>query len=313
MGREPERDGVIVVDKPPGVTSARVVAVVKRHLGARKVGHTGTLDPDATGVLVCCVNAATRLARFFLAGAKTYRAVLRLGVETRTQDGSGEIVAERPVTVDAAAVREAAGRFEGVLQQVPPVYSALKHRGVPLHRLARRGRPVVKEPRRVTVYRLTVEEVDLPRVALEVSCSAGTYVRTLCADIGAALGCGGHLAALRRTACAGFTLDDAVALDRLPADGGVLIGMTEALRGMPAATADRVLAERIRNGQRLTLRDLPPPSGSGRLKIVDADRRLLAVVTYDKDAEGYAYDCVIPRQPERSHEEERASGSVDGR
>lgn len=312
-------DGVLVVDKPAGISSARVVATVKRTLKARKVGHAGTLDPDATGVLVCCVNAATRLARFFLAGAKTYRATLRLGVDTTTQDAAGEVVARRPVAADAAAVRAASGRFEGVLEQVPPAYSALKHQGVPLYRLARSGRPVVKPPRRVTVYRLVIERVALPWVDFEVTCSAGTYVRTLCADWGEALGCGGHLAALQRIASGGFTLAEAVTLDALAeraAQGRAqtaLIGMADALRGMPEAVAETELAERIGDGRPLSERDLAPPAAGTQMKIVDHDRRLLAVVRYETDTRRYAYDCVMPTQPNVQHRRKKASGLVDGR
>lgn len=296
-------NGVIVIDKPAGVTSARVVATVKRCLKGVKVGHTGTLDPAATGVLVCTVGAATRLSRFFLAAPKTYRATCRLGVETDTQDAEGQITARRPVTVDEAQVRTAAARFQGAITQVPPVFSALKHRGVPLYRLARAGRAVAKPPRRVTVYRLTVLAVDLPEVMLEVACSAGTYVRTLCADLGTALGCGGHVNALRRTACAGFTLADAVSLEKLETlarQGRIaerIIDMNAALHQMAEVTASPALARRIANGGRLGAADIPPPAGEEALKVVDHRQQLLAVVTFDPDTQHYDYVCVMPHQP----------------
>lgn len=296
-------NGVIVIDKPAGVTSARVVATVKRCLKGVKVGHTGTLDPAATGVLVCTVGAATRLSRFFLAAPKTYRATCRLGVETDTQDAEGQITARRPVTVDEARVRTATARFQGAITQVPPVFSALKHRGVPLYRLARAGRAVAKPSRRVTVYRLTVLAVDLPQVMLEVACSAGTYVRTLCADLGTALGCGGHMNALRRTACAGFTLADAVSLETLETlarQGRIaerIIDMNAALRQMAEVTAPPALARRIANGGRLGAADIPPPAGEEALKVVDHRQRLLAVVTFDPDTRHYDYVCVMPHQP----------------
>jgi tRNA pseudouridine55 synthase len=296
-------NGVIVIDKPAGVTSARVVAAVKRWLKGAKVGHTGTLDPMATGVLVCTVGAATRLSRFFLAAPKTYRATCRLGEETDTQDAEGQIIATRPVTANEAQVRAVATRFQGAITQVPPVYSALKHQGVPLYRLARAGKAVAKPPRPVTVYRLAVLAVDLPRVMLEMDCSAGTYVRTLCADLGAALGCGAHLTALRRTACAGFTLQDAVSpevLENMVRRGRLserIIDMNAALRHMARETAAPALARRIANGGRLTAADIPPPAGHEALKVVDQRQRLLAVITFDPETRQYDYVCVMPNQP----------------
>ncbi len=285
------------------MTSARVVAAVKRCLGGAKVGHTGTLDPDATGVLVCTVNAATRLSRFFLTAAKTYRATLQLGVETDTQDAAGKIVATRPVTVNEQDVRAVAARFQGRIDQVPPVYSALKHRGVPLHRLARSGRPVTKPPRPVTIYRLDVLDVNLPRVGLEVVCSAGTYVRTLCADMGAALGCGGHLSTLRRTACGGFTLADAVTLETLEGlsrEGRVgqrIVGMNEALREMAAVAVDAELAGWIGNGRRLTAAQIAPPAQGGPLKVLDRRARLLAVIEFNPETQFWEYALVVSIQP----------------
>lgn len=293
-------DGVIVIDKPAGITSAQVVAAVKRCLKGTKVGHTGTLDPAATGVLVCTVGAATRLSRFFLAAPKTYRATCRLGEETDTQDAEGQVTATRPVTVNEARVRAAAARFEGRLTQVPPAFSALKHRGVPLYRLARDGKPVTKPPRPVTVYRLEVLSVDLPEVVLEVECSAGTYVRTLCADLGAALECGGHLTALQRTACAGFALEEALSLaelEDLGRQGRIaerIIDMNAALRQMPKVTASPPLAQRIAHGGRLTAADIAPPAGKGPLKVLDRRQRLLAVVTFDPGTQHYDYACVMP-------------------
>ncbi|MEE4608972.1 MAG: tRNA pseudouridine(55) synthase TruB [Desulfobacteraceae bacterium] len=295
-------DGVIVIDKPAGVTSARVVATVKRLLKGAKVGHTGTLDPAATGVLVCTMGRATRLARFFLAAPKTYRATCRLGADTDTQDAEGQVTATRPVTVNEAQVRTAAARFVGRITQVPPVFSALKHRGVPLYRLAREGKAVTKPPRPVTIYRLAVLAVDLPQVVLEIDCSAGTYVRTLCADLGAVLGCGGHLAGLRRTACAGFTLDEAVSLaelEDLVRHGRIaerIIDMNAALGQLEEVTANPTLARRIANGGRLTAVDIPPPVGEEALKVVDHRQRLLAVITFDPDTQRYDYVCVMPHQ-----------------
>lgn len=208
-----QNSGVLILDKPPGITSAGAVARVKRLTGVSRVGHAGTLDPLATGVLVCATNQATRLCRFFLAGRKTYEAVLTLGQETDTQDAAGSPVGEpRPVTMSAEAVGEAFSRFRGNFLQQPPAFSALKQDGVPLYRLARRGTPVQKPPREVTVFELRIDEIRLPDVRFTVSCSAGTYVRSLCADIGRTLDCGGHLKSLRRLKSGLFTLEQAVGL-----------------------------------------------------------------------------------------------------
>ena len=297
-------DGVVVIDKPAAMTSARVVAVVKRCLAARKVGHAGTLDPDATGVLLCCIGAATRLARFLMQRPKAYAATLILGVDTTTQDSAGRVTAIRCLGgVTAEGIRRAASRFEGTIEQVPPVYSALKHQGVPLYRLARSGRPVSKPPRPVTIHRLKVMEVALPRVRLEVVCSAGTYVRTLCADLGRELGCGGHMSALRRTASAGFSLDEAVDLDTFEAlcrggrAGERIVPMNRALRDMATLTADTDLARRIGDGQRLTPRDIGPPPDRGPIKVVDGNDRLLAIIEFDNAASRYDYACVLHHQP----------------
>ena len=292
-------DGVLVIDKPAGMTSAGVVAAVKRSLGGAKVGHAGTLDPDATGILICCVGAATRLARFLMQASKTYEAMLVLGVETDTQDAGGRITAVGSAEgLTADAVRRAASRFEGAITQVPPVFSALKHQGVPLYRLARLGRPVTKPSRPVTIYRLSVLEAALPRVRIEVVCSAGTYVRTLCADLGRALGCGGHMAELRRTVSAGFGLDEAVSLDGFTAfcrqgrGADHIIPTGRALRDIPAVAVDGDMARRIATGQRLGVGQIGPPQGAGPIQVV-SDDRVLAIVEYNDAAGRYDYACVL--------------------
>ncbi len=296
MGLEAGR--VVVVDKPAGITSAGVVAAVKKMFGARKAGHAGTLDPFATGVLVCCLNQATRLAQFFLHGEKAYDATLCLGVETDTQDATGRIVASADrLDLEPDDVRAAFERFKGEIEQVPPAYSALKHRGVPLYKLARRGTPVRKAARRVVVTQLEIRAIRLPEVRFDVVCSAGTYVRTLCADIGAMLGCGGHLKTLRRVASGGFTIAEAVALETLERQAGptrldaVSISMADALRHMPAAVADASLAERIRHGRKLSARDLgdAPGGDPGLVKILDAEGDLLAVLAYNRITGRYEY------------------------
>ncbi|MDY6831474.1 MAG: tRNA pseudouridine(55) synthase TruB [Thermodesulfobacteriota bacterium] len=296
-------DGIIVVNKPAGITSAKVVALVKRHTGARKVGHAGTLDPFATGVLVCLINRATRLAEFFLASDKTYAAVMCLGTETDTQDLTGTVTATCDTslqTVSDDAIRRVMASFEGESVQRPPAFSAVKHQGVPLYRLARQGVHVEKPARPVVISSLTVQEICRPMVRFEVTCSSGTYIRTLCADMGRALGCGGHLYALERTRAGGFDLARAVDLEHL-ADlcragkaADLLVPMSEALSGMPRFTAPPALAGRIAAGGQLTAADFtgfPAADAEGYFQVTDDDGRLLAVV--QRHEKIYRYRCVL--------------------
>ena len=283
------------------MSSAAVVGGVKRLLGAEKVGHAGTLDPFATGVLVCCVNKATRLAEFFVRCMKTYRAVMALGTATDTQDATGTVVSTGdPTGVSADELRRAARSLTGEILQAPPVYSALKHQGVPLYKFARRGESVQKPPRKVFIERLDVLDVRLPDVEFEVACSAGTYVRTLCADMGARLGCGGHLRELRRTQGGGFTIDEAVAygdLKTLARDDRLtdrIVSMSDALRGMPGALADAGLLDKIATGKLVTAGELAGVPQEGFFKVLDDGGRLAAVLHRNRGESTLAYRCVFP-------------------
>ena len=210
-------NGVLVVDKPAGMTSHDVVARVRRIFNTRKVGHAGTLDPDATGILVLGLGNATRLLSFAQTGPKRYLATASFGSTTTTQDASGEVVETRPVDVDAAAVRSAAAGFVGDIEQIPPMVSAVKVGGERLYKKARRGEEVERRPRPVTIHSLELLgfEPEPPEASFDVVCSPGTYIRTLVHDIGQVLGCGAHLKTLRRTEASGFTEADAVALDEV--------------------------------------------------------------------------------------------------
>lgn len=296
-----ELNGIIVLDKPAGISSAALVARVKRVVGAKKVGHSGTLDPFATGVMVCCLNRATRLSRFLLEGDKTYEAEMVLGISTDTQDATGRVMAEHPIDgITAASIHALVPRFIGDIEQIPPAYSALKHQGTPLYKLARKGIAVRKPARPVRIHQLTILSIDLPVVRLRVSCSAGTYIRTLCADMGAALGCGAHLKRLRRTASCGFDVDTALTLETLCAyrDEGRLekavIPMHAALPRMPAVTADDGLAQKIRNGKKLASTDFADSSPliEGTFKVIDSGGQLIAVLEATL-AGSYIYCCVF--------------------
>jgi tRNA pseudouridine55 synthase len=295
--------GFVVIDKPENLSSARVVSHVKRTLDAKKVGHAGTLDPFATGVMICCVNRATRLARFFLGGDKKYDALLHLGIETDTQDATGNRIAESQVPdYSEAGIQDIFRSFTGPLDQIPPAYSALKHKGVPLYKHARRGKPIEKPARQIVVLDLKITEIQLPYIQFEVTCSAGTYIRTLGADIGNALGCGGHLKTLRRTQSSGFTLADAMTLEAFERRAAgerfsrYAVSMTEALRHMAEWTADNDLKRKIVNGVPLTKNDVvleKPPDKDKFIKIIDANRELLAVIQPIETLGAYHYCCVF--------------------
>jgi tRNA pseudouridine55 synthase len=303
-------DGILVIDKPADISSARVVTIVKKALNADKVGHAGTLDPFAEGVLICCINQATRLAGFLLHGPKKYVAVLKLGQETDTQDFTGNVVSTaKSVEFSQQTIQAVFESFKGPLEQIPPVYSALKHKGVPLYKLARRGQPVQKPPRQVRIFDICIKDVDLPYVRFEVSCSAGTYIRTLGADIGKQLGCGGHLNALKRIESSGFTLDQAIPLSALEELTGnhllsqKLISMRDAVPDMAEFWADDHLVEKIRHGQNLLVEDLIGLNGIGRdrqgagyLKIVDRKEELIAIVEQDTTGDRLKYCCVFPKR-----------------
>ena len=244
-------DGVLLVDKPPGVTSNAALVRVKRLYRAEKAGHTGTLDPLASGLLPVCFGSATRFAQFLLDARKRYVATVRFGVATTTQDAEGEVVTTRRVDIAEDALGRALARFVGVQMQTPPAHSALKFEGRPLYDYARRGIDVPRVPREVVIHALRLAQWRTPDATIEVECGKGTYVRALAADLGEALGCGAHLAALRRTASGAFDIADAVTLDDLERDDDAarsarLLPVDAPLAGMPrldvGAEAARLLA-----------------------------------------------------------------------
>lgn len=246
-------DGIVVVDKPAGMTSHDVVAVVRRRLGERRVGHAGTLDPDATGVLVLGVGRATRLLRFIEGGEKEYVADVVLGVETTTQDASGEIVAEQDATaLTRADVERAASQLTGEIEQMPPMVSAIKVGGERLYRKARRGEVVERPSRAVSVFEFRLDAFEPgPRAAARftIRCSPGTYVRTLAHDLGRALGCGGHVATLRRTRVGSFDAREAVALEGV--GPGALRPLIDAVAGRPRRDVDAEGARSVAQGKSL--------------------------------------------------------------
>lgn len=296
--------GILVVDKPPDMSSAAVVRRIKRLPGIRKVGHAGTLDPFATGVLVCLVNQGTRLSQFFLHGRKTYAATLRLGETTDTQDYTGAVTAEKPVDpIPENMIYEIFSEFTGDIFQTPPSYSALKHNGVPLYRHARAGRMIRKPDRAVNISRIEVSDIRLPDITFEVECSGGTYIRTLCADIGDRLGYGGHLLHLDRIKSSGFARKEAIDLERLEQEAIAgrlerhVISMADALKEMPSAEADNRVQEKIRHGRALAAADLPALADASPkpfyARVTAPGNRMLAVIHVPENNFDYRYCCVF--------------------
>jgi tRNA pseudouridine55 synthase len=246
-------DGIVVIDKPAGLTSHDVVSLVKRILGAPKAGHTGTLDPLATGVLPVCVGEATKLAPFLTADHKQYRATMLLGVETDTQDIQGRETGRSDRIPIDGEIREALGSLTGKIQQVPPAFSALKHKGRPLYKYARAGEFPDIAAREVEIFALDVKSIAYPHVTFEISCSKGTYIRTVCADAGRALGCGACLSGLRRLRSGCFAEDMAVLLgeNTATARAAVLAKMLPMAQALPFVAAVEVgepTAGRLRAG-----------------------------------------------------------------
>jgi tRNA pseudouridine55 synthase len=275
--------GILLVDKPEGLSSAGVIRALAPRLTATKVGHLGTLDPFASGLLPLCLGEATKVARYLLLERKAYEGTIRLGTATDTLDRTGQVVETAPVRVpDGAELSAAAARFTGPQEQVPPMYSALKRDGVPLYKLARRGIDVAREPRRIEIHRLVLRLRDAERVDFEVDCSKGTYVRVLAADLGRVLGTVAHLERLRRTQVGSFRVEEASGLDALlAAPAGTplrLVAVRDALASYAAFPVAAASLAHLRRGQQAPLAGLPPPSRAGETALVLDDGGTVAAV-----------------------------------
>ena len=251
-------DGIFNIYKEKGFTSHDVVAIVRRTIRMKKVGHTGTLDPDAEGVLPVCVGRATKLSDVIMDGRKSYRAMLRLGITTTTEDASGEVLETKAVDFSEDRIREVVASFIGRLEQVPPMYSAVKVNGKKLYELAREGKEIERKSRTIEVYDIRIRQFLPPdKVEIDVDCSKGTYIRTLCADIGKALGCGGHMAELLRTRTGAFSLENAIKLEELKALAEAeraeeaLLTMEEALQDFPVVRVSEKSAKYLYNGGKI--------------------------------------------------------------
>ncbi len=254
-------NGLLVINKPFAMSSHDVVNAVRRIFKTRRVGHTGTLDPLATGVLVLLLGPATRLAQFVSHRQKSYRALIELGKATSTYDAEGEITAEQPVHVTQQELQHALMQFQGEIQQIPPMYSAIKVKGQKLYKLARQGKSIALKPRPVTIYQLTLVDWSSPELRIDVTCSAGTYIRSLAHDLGQKLGCGAYLKALTRTAVGEFTLEQSYTLEQLQAlarEGCLneaLRPPQAALSHVPAVVLSSEQEKIIRYGQATTLQN----------------------------------------------------------
>lgn len=283
--------GIVVLDKALGGSSNHALQQVKRLFDANKAGHTGALDPLATGVLPLCLGEATKVSQFLLDSDKAYRARIKLGVRTDTADSEGEVIA----TADAGAVTEAQiksalTQFEGDIEQVPPMYSALKRDGQPLYKLAREGKTVEREPRAITVYSIELTDFDpqSQELEIEVDCSKGTYIRTIADDLGQIIGCGAHIIALRRLKAGAFTLADSQSLEELEAakqaDGfnaidAMLMPMDKAIDTLPAVHLPAYTAQFLKQGQAVQV-NKPPADGLLRLY---EDEEFLGIGVIDDD------------------------------
>jgi tRNA pseudouridine55 synthase len=270
-------DGVLLLDKPVGLSSNDALIKAKRVLNAKKAGHTGTLDPFATGLLPLCFGEATKFSQDLLEADKTYETTVHLGITTNTGDTEGEAIATREVNV--TQIEAVLAQFRGPIMQVPPMYSALKRDGKAYYEYAREGITLERAARPVTIHKLAFVAYEAPFLKLLVTCSKGTYIRVLGEDIGNALGCGAHLNALRRTQVGALTVDGMVTLEQLqanPAPLSMLAPVDALLSSFPAVHLTDELAKRFLNGQRLALgkEDVQVPAQQGRVRVYNADKLL---------------------------------------
>lgn len=277
--------GVLVIDKPVGMTSHDVVQAVRRGTGIRRAGHTGTLDPRASGVLVVLVGPAVRLSEYVSASDKRYQAIIRLGESTDTFDGEGTITRTSPVEITEEDINNALSQFEGTVEQVPPAYSAKKINGKKAYELARNGEEVELEAKEIDVYHLELLEWDSPEAIVDVFCSSGTYVRALANDLGEVLGCGGHLVGLRRTKSGEFALRDAIQLRKLEEafENGdwykYLIPAAEALGDWPSRELSSEEVDLVRHGHRIPVEN-PPENPDHWVRGISQQGELVALLEY---------------------------------
>ena len=281
--------GIVVLDKANGLSSNAALQEVKRLYEANKAGHTGSLDPLATGVLPVCLGEATKVSQFLLDSDKCYRARIKLGIRTDTGDSEGSIIERNAgISVSRKAIERALTKFKGEIEQVPPMHSAIKMNGVPLYKLARKGIAVEREPRLVTLYQVCLVEFVNSELELEISCSKGTYIRTIADDLGQELGCGAHVIELRRTQAGVFTEKDSISAEELALEkenrgldkiDQFLIPMDRAIQDLPEVNLPSITASHVKNGQAVLVRHLPK---NGLVRMYE-DEQFIGIGSIDDD------------------------------
>ena len=284
-------NGIIIIDKPLGRTSHDMVYVMRKMTGIKKVGHTGTLDPEATGVLPVCIGSATKVADMLTLSDKCYRAEFVLGMTTDTQDADGEVLTECEVTCSEDEIRQAIMSFVGEIEQIPPMYSAIKQNGKKLYELARKGIEVERKSRKVTINSIDILEINGERVTIDVSCSKGTYIRTLCKDIGEKLGCGGCMSSLIRSRSGNFYLENSIKIDdfkKLVGDGNindVLIPMDVILKDFNTITVTKEAEKFVVNGNPISKKFLSTKEmdKGGQVVLKDWDNNIVGIYTVEEE------------------------------
>ena len=281
--------GIVVLDKANGLSSNAALQEVKRLYEANKAGHTGSLDPLATGVLPVCLGEATKVSQFLLDSDKRYRARIKLGIRTDTGDSEGSIIERNEgISVSRKAIERALTKFKGEVEQLPPMHSAIKMNGVPLYKLARKGIAVEREPRLVTLYQICLVEFVNSELELEISCSKGTYIRTIADDLGQELGCGAHVIELRRTQAGVFTEKDSISSEELALEkenrgldkiDQFLIPMDRAIQDLPEVNLPSITASHVKNGQAVLVRHLPK---NGLVRMYE-DEQFIGIGSIDDD------------------------------
>ncbi len=282
-------NGIVVLDKANGLSSNAALQEVKRLYEANKAGHAGSLDPLATGVLPVCLGEATKVSQFLLDSDKRYRARIKLGIRTDTGDSEGSIIEQNEgISVSRKAIERALTKFKGEVEQVPPMHSAIKMNGVPLYKLARKGIAVEREPRLVTLYQICLVEFVNSELELEISCSKGTYIRTIADDLGQILGCGAHVIELRRTQAGVFTEKDSISSEELALEkenrgldkiDQFLIPMDRAIQDLPEVNLPSITASHVKNGQAVLVRHLPK---NGLVRMYE-DEQFIGIGSIDDD------------------------------
>lgn len=280
-------NGIIIIDKPSGKTSHDVVENVRKALSVKKAGHTGTLDPIATGVLPVCINEATKLVQFFSMDTKDYTVTMLMGVTTDTQDIEGNVITRSDLRIKENDIENAIYRFVGKIQQMPPRYSAIKFKGKALYKWARKGIAVEPLPRSIEIYNISIDNINLPYVTFSLSCSKGTYVRSLCSDVGKILGCGACMASLRRTRSGNFSEKFAVSPESVASlkkktSSGHFIPLVDALPDFPMISVNHAFAKKLKDGyqpvaETFGVYHIPSLAAGDMVKIIDADNNLISI------------------------------------